>query len=130
MTADQLHVYEVTLRHEDLKLKVHCITKVSLKDELFMAFGIAFESLKTGCRRRKRSFFRRPAGHENEAELSESLNTQDELNNVGVSVEWLRPDVAEINITFIEKKSYNKKWCQKAMAEFGRTQMMSIFHLI
>ena len=68
--------------------------------------------------------------NENEASLTEKNNTQDELNNVVISVEWLETGIAEILISFIEDRPYNKKWCQKAMAEFGRTQMMSVFHLI
>lgn len=66
----------------------------------------------------------------NEAELSETNSTQEELKNVAITIDWSQPGVAEILISFIEERPYNKKWCQKAMAEFGRTQMMSVFHLI
>ena len=64
--SNPLCVYEVTLRYEDLKLKVHCITKRSLQEELYLAFAVAFESLQSGSssRTRKRSFFKRSPSHD------------------------------------------------------------------
>lgn len=130
---NELRAYEVTLRYEEVAIKVNCITKMTLKDELKTAFGIALQSLKNNTRKRKRSFFSKSrdneVANENASEYDD-INASNELTNVDMQVQWFAPNVAQITISFIKEKSFNRKWCEKAMSEFGRTQMMSVFHLI
>lgn len=123
----------VTIKYMDLKLEVDNFDKHQIEAKLDSSFRIALESMKKGPSKRKKSVFQKGSSFSKENSLAAeyaNMIGQDEIENVKFQIEEQSRDELVVTISFVKERIFNRRWSEKAMAEFSRAQMMNMFALI
>lgn len=131
-------IYDVTIRYEGSEVDISFHTKKTLEEDLNIAFKIALQTMKNSMSKKQSSkkkstsiLFRRCSAEKKDVQQSATCAiTEDEMENVSFQIEWKKPRVAVVIVTFRKEKHFYKKWFKKAMDDLCRISYMGDFSLI